>query len=53
MLLTEKNKKQKNKKCNKRVVIVTHSNTGEHLNSFLICLIIFEVTVMHSNLYLC
>lgn len=32
---------------------MTHSNIREHLKNFLICLIIFEVTVMHINPDLC
>ncbi len=44
---------RKNKKKNKSGLSVTHSNIREHLKNFLICLIIFEVTVMHSNPDLC
>lgn len=46
----------KNKKINKSKqsgLSLTHSNSREHLKNFLICLIIFEVTVMHNNPDLC
>lgn len=48
-------KKQKTKinESKQSGLSLTHSNIREHLKNFLICLMIFAVTVMHSNPALC